>query len=579
MPSEHGHKRFVLDLGINAAATVTAAAVLLLSSSRPAVAADAGAKAPAPVSAPAVPAVTAPVLTGLLIVNDPKDVMASGTPDVKGIEVRGIAVLDRADFRAQITRYLGRPLTDENRTDIVNDIARFFRSQDRAIVDVIIPPQEITGGVLQVLVLQGKVGRIRMEGSRWFNPRRLTGKLRVQPGQDIDSRQLSSDLDWLNRNPFRQVDMVYEKGAELGQTDLVLQEKERFPLSVFGGYDDSGTPVTGNNRLMAGLTWGNVFGGDGQFNYQYMADPAFKWFRAHSASLVQPLPWRHIMTVLGSYADTHGNVAPPFDLSGFNWQTSMRYEVPLPKLSSTRLSYQEAVVAGFDFKRSNNNLAFGGVQVFGAMTDAAQWSLGYNSSLKDPWGATSLRATLLYSPGRWTDNDTDNAYQLARAGATARYTYGRIELNRTTTLPWDFMLVSQFTFQRSDSNLLASEQLGLGGYDTIRGYDTRIVNGDQGYIISNELRTPPMNVLTLFHIKRIDDKLQFLGFFDYGSVSNRDLLEGEQARTVLAGIGPGVRYAVSSNLSLRGDYGWQLHNAQDQRLYASRSHIGLIVSY
>jgi hemolysin activation/secretion protein len=152
-------------------------------------------------------------------------------------------------------------------------------------------------------------------------------------------------------------------------------------------------------------------------------------------------------------------------------------------------------------------------------------------------------------------------------------------VNRTTGLPYDFMLVTQFTYQRSDTNLLASEQLGFGGYDTIRGYDTRVVNGDQGYIISNELRTPPMSVLSLFRVKGGNDKFQFLGFYDYGSSSSRDLLQGEQLRTVLAGIGPGARYAISTHLSFRADYGWQLRNAQGQRLYASRSHLGVTLSF
>jgi hemolysin activation/secretion protein len=552
---------------------------LVLLQAAPAAASDAGAMPPSTSSVAAVPASAAPVLTGLLVLSDPKAVLAEGTPAVKGVEVRGIEVLDTAGFKALLAARLGARLTDENRAGIVEEIVRFLRGQARAVADVSLPPQEITGGVLQVLVLQGKVGEVRVEGGRWFSPGAMAGQIGAQSGQDIDARKLLGDIDWLNRNPFRQVNLVYAKGAEFGQTDLVLQEIERFPLRVFAGYDDSGTPVTGNERLTAGLTWGSVFGGDGQLNYQYTADPGLKWFRAHSASLIQPLPWRHTMTVFGSYADTHGNLPQPFDLKGFNWQAGLRYEVPLPKLSSARLSYQEAVVAGFDFKRSNSNLAFGGEQVFGTLTDGVQWTLGYNSSLKDPWGSVELRATLACGPGRWTANDTDAAYQQSRAGARSRYTYGKLEANRTTGLPFDFTLVTQLIYQKTDSNLLATEQLGFGGYDTIRGYDTRVVNGDQGYIVTNELRAPPLGVLSRLRLKGLDDKLQFLGFFDYGYADNRDLLPGEAPHTILAGAGPGVRYAVSTYLSLRADYGWQLHNAQGQRPYSSRSHLGLTVSY
>ena len=517
-------------------------------------------------------------LSGLLVVGDPREVLGSGTPVVKGVEIR-VPFLDRGDLKARLQAFLGQPLTEAARKGIVADIVRFYRAQGRPMVDVSLPPQEITGGVLQVVVLQGKVGRIRVEGSRWFDSKYVAGQLRAQPGQDIDARELGNDLDWLNRNPFRQVDLVYAKGSELGQSDLVLREVDHFPVRFYGGYEDSGTPVTGENRLLAGVNWGNVLGLDGQMNYQYLADPAFKWFRAHSGSFIQPLPWRHIVTVFGSYTDTHGNVSAPFDLRGFGYQASLRYEVPLPKLLPANLSYQHSVAAGFDFKRANNNLAFGGTQVFGAMTDNLQWNLGYNASLKDPFGETSLRATLFLSPGHWTANDEDAVYSLSRSGAKARYAYGNVELDRTTGLPWDFMLVNRFTLQRSDVNLLASEQMGFGGYDTIRGYDTRVVNSDQGYIFSIELRTPPVSFLPRLGLKKLKDRLQLLGFFDYGSGGDRSLLAGEQGETVLAGIGSGVRYAISSHFSLRADYGWQLHNAEAARLYASRSHIGLVLSY
>jgi hemolysin activation/secretion protein len=572
--------RLTLRLGLPVVFIIAAALASFSIAARPAQAASTETAAAAAMTAPSVSTEAAVVrLSGLLIVGRPEEVIGVGTPDVKGVEVDQVPFLNRADFKARLSVFLGMPLDEAARNGIIAAIVRFCREQGRPLVHVALPPQEITGGVLQVLVAQSKVGRIKVEGNRWFSPRYVAGQLRARPGQDIDARQLGSDLDWLNRNPFRQVDMVYSKGAQLGQTDLVLREVDSFPVRFYGGYEDSGTPVTGENRLLAGVNWGNVLGYDGQMNYQYLADPSFKWMRAHSGSLVQPLPWRHIVTVFGSYADTHGDVAPPFDLKGFNAQASIRYEVPLPKLTSAKLSYQHSVVGGFDFKRGNNNLAFGGTQVFGAVTDTLQWSLGYNSSLKDPWGQISLRATFFYSPGHWTDNDEDGAYNSSRSGATARYTYANFELDRTTGLPWDFMLVNRCTFQASDVNLLASEQMGFGGYDTIRGYGTRVVNADQGYIISTELRTPPVNLLSRLGFNKVQDKFQFLGFFDYGSGSDRNLLSGEQPQTVLAGIGPGLRYSISTNVSLRVDYGWQLHNAETDRQYASRSHIGLVLSY
>jgi hemolysin activation/secretion protein len=206
--------------------------------------------------------------------------------------------------------------------------------------------------------------------------------------------------------------------------------------------------------------------------------------------------------------------------------------------------------------------------------------LGYNASLKDSFGGTTLRATVFYSPGGITPQDTDSAYSLSRSGAAANYTYGKLELSRTTGMPFDFSLVNLFTGQISDANLLGSEQLGFGGYDTIRGYDTRVVNADQGLIFSNELHTPPTSLLSqLGWKKHPTDNLQFIGFVDYGLAADKHRLPQEDRTTTLLGAGPGVRYSLASCLTVRADYGWRLRNVPTDRINSMRWHVGMVLSY
>jgi hemolysin activation/secretion protein len=173
-------------------------------------------------------------------------------------------------------------------------------------------------------------------------------------------------------------------------------------------------------------------------------------------------------------------------------------------------------------------------------------------------------------------------FRQVRAGARAQYNYGKLELSRTSRLPYEFLLVNLLTFQVSDSNLLGSEQIGFGGYDTVRGYDTRVLNTDEGTIISNELRTPSVSLFSLTghqKLKRIGDKLQLLGFMDYGVGSNRHLLAGEKSSTVLFSSGPGLRYTIAPYLAVRADYGWQLRLAETRRRVASRWHVAVVASF
>ena len=106
-----------------------------------------------------------------------------------------------------------------------------------------------------------------------------------------------------------------------------------------------------------------------------------------------------------------------------------------------------------------------------------------------------------------------------RAGARDNYVYGQLTLNRVTRLPLDFTWTVRGLLQESDANLLPSEQFGLGGYDTVRGYDEREVNGDNGFLLSTEVATPPVSLLKILGIQSVKDQLQFLGFVDYGGTS------------------------------------------------------------
>lgn len=516
-------------------------------------------------------------LIGLVLVREPDAVVRHGLMDVRGVRVAGIPLLDRPDFKARMARYLGRPLTKGDRARIVDEIALYCRRHGQPFVDVSILPQDVTEGVLQILVLQAKVGTVRVLGNRWFRSERTAREIRSKMGDDLDVNSLTEDLDWINRNPFRRVDLVYVKGTEFGRANLLLKQTDRFPLRVYGGYDDTGTRQTQNERLHFGADWGDVFGGDGVASYQFLTSPDLRSFRAHSASLTQPLPWRHILTLFGSYADLKARLPAPLDLGGYNSQASARYEVPLP----ARGGYRHSVTAGFDYKRTDNNLTFGGLSVFAVATDIAQWSLGYGSRLKDALGETTLRATGVMSPGGMTSRNDTASFQVSRAGSTARYVYGKGDLNRTTRLPAGFLLVNLFTVQQADSNLLPSEQLGFGGYDTVRGYDTRVYNADSGYLITAELRAPSLPALSaLPALERVADRWQLLGFVDYGAGRNHLRLPGEASQTRLLGAGPGLRYTISQYLSLRADYGWQLlDEAEAARRYASRSHIGLVVRY
>jgi hemolysin activation/secretion protein len=519
-------------------------------------------------------------LRGVVFVPSPHEVATGGT-EAKGVVLRGVTVPAPDHFNACVQPYLGRALTKGKLDALIADVISYYRAHDHPIVDVIVPQQEITNGVVQLVVLEGRVGKVSVAGNKWFGDDEFLTSVRLRPGDSISSRELQSDVDWMNANPFHSTDVVYHPGKGLGETDIVLQTQDRFPLRPYVGYEDSGNAATGFDRYEVGFNWGDAFdlGLGQQLNYQYTTSGDGESLRSHAGSYVIPLPWRHTLTFFGSYADTKGELPPLLNLNGSSYQISGRYAMPLPTLSCSKMTLKETFSLGFDYKYNDNSLEFGGEGAGTTLVNVSQFVFAYDGTLSDPYGQTTLNESLFYSPGGWGNHNNDEAFDASHPGATADYVYDTISLQRLTRLPENFSLLLRATLQLSNSNLTPSEQLGFGGYDTVRGYDEREVNTDEGYVFTTEVRSPPISIGQIFHCHEFQDQLQFLAFWDCGEASNHDPLPGEESEIALSSVGGGLRYTINTYVSVRFDYGFQLTNTGFDNDHGSRSDLGVVVSY
>jgi hemolysin activation/secretion protein len=521
-----------------------------------------------------------PRLKGLVFVPKPTAVRLSGVSS-NGVVLQDVSVPAPDDFKAKVAPYVGEKLTRGKLNALIADIITYYRAHDRPIVDVIVPQQEITSGTVQLVLLEGRVGEVTAAGNRWFASREITGAVRLQSGGTISSRELQSDLDWLNQNPFHSTDVIYHPGHGLGETDIVLQTTDRFPARFYTGYENTGNAPTGFDRYELGVNWGDAFdlGLGQQLNYQYTSSGDGVSLHAHAGSYIIPLPWRHTLTFFGSYADTRGTIPPFLNIDGRSYQISGRYAMPLPAFTLDKVTVKETFSLGFDYKYNKNSLEFGGEGAGRTLVDIDQFVAAYDGSETDDWGQTTLDETLYYSPGNWGGNNNDRAFEESHPGAESSYVYDTISLSRLEKLPANFSLLVRSTLQFSDDNLSPSEQFGFGGYDTVRGYDEREVNTDEGYIFTTEVRSPPISFGQLCGFPQVQDQLQILGFWDYGVANNHVLLPGEASEIVLSSIGGGVRYTISNYVSVRFDYGFQLTHTGFDNDHGSRSDLGLVLSY
>lgn len=535
--------------------------------------------------------VVIPSLKAILVFPSREQIQPAGVPGATGIKVHGPEFLRTPEFEKLLASYLGQPMSFRKIYKLQREVIVYCRQKDHPIIDAFYPEQDSTDGVIQMAVLEGKVGRITVnnQGIKHFPDSRFTDAVRVRPGGYILESQLIDDINWLNRNSyFRDVNVTFSQG-ELGHVDLELQVNDRPPVRPYVGYENSGNEILGEHRALVGVNLGDVFGLDHQLNYQFTTDVDVEAFKAHSLSYVAPLPWRHTLTLFGSYVDIEPDLAEidigDFDQEGQSYQASLRYAVPLPRVAKI----DHEISAGFDYKRTDNNLDLGVISIFDTPTEIAQFVLGYRGLRLDPYGSTAAGIQGFYSPGGLTQHNEEDNFRQTRPGADAEYVYVRLLASRATKLPfgdnWKEKRIDDLfswhlsgTYQWADSRLLPSEQIGVGGYSTVRGYDERVRNGDDGWIVNNELRSPAFVLGNLTGKANSADTIQFLLFSDYGATRNDD-----GGNFDLVSVGGGFRFNISTHFQFRFDYGFQLTDKGlsigDERDKDSRAHIGALLSF
>jgi hemolysin activation/secretion protein len=539
------------------------------------------------------------------------NVNGQGVTGIHGVVVRGPDFLRAPDFQSMLSKYLGKPLTSgPNGTlaEMQRDIIRYCRAKGHLVVDVFYPEQDIQENTIQIVVIEGRIGKIRVDnpGHKWFSDSIILRNVSLKPGDTVTSEALNRDLSWLNRNsyqslgfdgfsaPFRDVTASFTQG-DLGETDVNLNVQDRFPLRPYIGYDDAGFTVIGEDQFFAGVNWANAWGLDHRINFQFTSDTDFDKFKSYAGSYTIPLPWRHEIVFFGAYADLRPDLSQlnntnfsTLNNNGSAWQTSVRYLIPLPRIGT---NFDHTLSAGFDFKRTDSPLFFnqaGGnsLQLLTNEIDVAQFTLDYSGQLRDKYGATAFSVGGVYSPGDLTDYNKDSTYNEFAVGAKANYGYARGELRRETLLPGRFSLYNRLAGQYSPDKLVPSETFGLGGFATVRGYNERVVNGDGGVLVTTELRTPPLIISNITRKENARDWIMGLVFLDYGWSYTDKTAAGFRSSYNLLSIGGGVRFEIADNLRIRFDYGFQLKrdyvnspSASLENQPENRMHLGAELSF
>lgn len=531
--------------------------------------------APSAIVPPAVPMgaggsqqVLIPALKGLIFLDKSQSVVPAGvSDDLSGIHQQGLPSLSTPGFTHELTGFLGQPLTLADLNEISQRTQSWYRAHGYPFLTVSIPPQNISNGIVQVVVTRYKVGDVRVAGNRWFSASLIKRASGLKSGQTLSLPDVQADMVWLNANDFRTVNAIFSPGAAPGTTDITLQTTDHMPLYVYGTYDNQGAPSLGRGEWGVGAVWGNAFGRDQTLSYQFTRSQTGQ-YNAHAMNWTIPLVWRDKVILFGSYSTQRPSVGEgneDFDDTGHSGQASIRYLHNLPVVRFVpSASVVSDVQIGYDFKASNSNLEFGGVKVFSGSSQVDQFPLILDATERDAYGQTSFQNELDLSPGRLTGKNNDAAFKENVPGSSASYYVNRISLTRSFFLPGGCSWSSHVLGQFANHNLIYSEQMALGGMYTVRGYDSDTVLGSQGVLIQNEFHLPPFSLLRLTSFKSAvipDDQEQLGVFYDYGHVSQIERIPHAVNKADLASVGLDLHTVVGRYVTVAWDLGWRLRNA------------------
>ncbi len=496
-----------------------------------------------------------------------------------------LPILKNDAFLNRLSAYDGAALSPALLQEIQNIVLDYFTEMGRPFVNISVPPQDIDNGIIQVLVVEGKVGTITVQGHEWFSEDNYLDNIRLKSGDPIRDQELQEDIAWINRNSFRTSDVVTKPGTQVGDTDLTVVTNERFPLRVYASHDNAGTRLSGKRRNSVGLNWGNAFGLGHEFNYQHTRAMHSRRMRAHSGSYVAPLPWRHIASVSASYSKSQPAVEDPFDSTGRSFSITGNYTVPL----NTVGGYTDQLNFSLPFKSSDNTLLYSDSPVTDNVTHVVQAEAGYSGNATFDDMGIGFSGTLVASPGGVTARNENRYFDASRSGAKANYLIGRGAFSFSKPLPGGLRVQGNINAQLASGNLLGSEQVSMTGVNAVRGYKEGKLYRDEAIIGRFELYAP-----TISMIDRIpgiadtmaganlpsQDSLTFLSFLDLGAGRNRFATVGEDSAVTVASVGLGLRYVLGPLVSVSADYGWELaDNADSIEDLSSRLHLKITVGY
>lgn len=479
---------------------------------------------------------------------------------LKDVQITGVTVFKPEDLRFAYETYLNKSVTFKDLEAITSKIKFKYKQGGYFTTLVFIPEQDIAGGNVEIRVLEGRMGELKVEGAKWFSEDLIRKYFHSKKNEILNIKDVERDIVRLNQTTDLEVKTIISKGSQDGASDIALKVKEKFPGHLIFGANNQGTRLSGKNRGSFGFRSTNL---TGNFDSLYINLLFSSLTSGQSAYYTLPI---------GTYGTTFG-----FDATYFSSKLGKEYKAfditGNTQIYTPHLTWELALTEDF---QANANIGMD-IKSIKKKTDKTMTS---NDQLRMPFfgfdftkidsffsgGQTYSALKLTYSPASFPGASSRNHVLPSRAGTGGCFFKFEDSLRRIQKMPFDSYAIMNAQIQLASYTLPSSEQIQFGGLNSVRGYPEGEYLADSGGQINFDLVTPFYLIPKDWKLPNSDRNLQHqiepVFFFDAGGGKLKRVLSGETRDKILVGCGAGLRIHLFKDSSLRLE--WAEHIGNDK---------------
>ena len=507
--------------------------------------------------------------------------VAQTTVQVTGYQVTGNSLIEPGKVDAVLLPMLGqRSLQDLQRAAAA--VQALYQAEGYGAVVAYVPPQTGHDGIVSIVVVEGKLSAIAVKGAKRFSDENIKASLpALQIGATPRLHAIDAQLRIANENPAKQVQVLLKPGQQSGQVEAELEVQE-LPLQRYTvGLDNTGNDRTGNYRASLGWQHASITGHDDVLGAQLQVSPTeLQQVAVLSLGYRWPLyAQRMAIDAFFAYSDVDGGTTASTvgDLRfvGRGRVIGARAGWYLPRWGD----FDTRLTLGLDHRAYLNRCDIAGLPS-GACGPAGEsvavTPLSLEYSLRSGGATpTALSVSLHHNLHLGGSHTSTASFDAVRLGAKPGYSALRVGLSSAMPIADTWQLRGRLNLQWTNDALVPGEQFGLGGAQSVRGYQERELTGDRGLAASVELQGPG---LLSSEVRRGD--LRPLLFVDAGLARNADDAPCVDIRSQCsaASFGLGARY-VWGDFSARLDLAYALKSVVRTQRGDTRAHFALQLGF